>query len=123
MTENEAIKEIQRLCCKEPQFSKKSERNCKDNCMYGDNFCAFQMAIKALEKIQEYRKLGTVEEVRKAIEKSTPKKIIKKKDVIYYRSRLGEEKYLYKVFCPNCGNGDLKRGFPCKCGQKLDWEE
>lgn len=82
---------------------------------------ALVTAIKALEEIQEYRKLGTVEKCRKAIEKNTPKKIIKKKDAIYYRSRLGEEKYLYKFFCPNCGNGDLKRGFPCKCGQKLNW--
>lgn len=77
---------------------------------------------KVIESCAEYESIGTVEEVREAVEKNTPKKIVKKKDAIYSRSIDGEERYLYKLFCPNCGNGDLKRGFPCKCGQKLYWE-
>lgn len=67
MTENEAINEIYMLCCNEPQYYPKGERKCKDNCMYGENFCAFQMAIRALEDVQEYRKIGTVEELKKSV--------------------------------------------------------
>lgn len=35
---------------------------------------AFQMAIDALEEIQQYRAIGTIEECQEAREKQTPKK-------------------------------------------------
>lgn len=37
---------------------------------------ACEMAIKALEEVQEYRKIGTVEECREAVEKTKAKKPI-----------------------------------------------
>lgn len=58
MTENEAIKIIEKEACNNrciPQL-------CNDGGMYGDTKCAFSMAIKALEEIQQYRAIGTVEE-------------------------------------------------------------
>ena len=64
MTEQEAIKEIHRICCNEPQYYQRGERKCNDKCMYGENLCVFQTAIKALEEVQEYRKIGSVEEVK-----------------------------------------------------------
>ena len=61
------------------------------------------MAIKALEEVQQYCQIGTVEECRAAMEKQTaiPREII-------------EGKY----FCPKCH--DLAP-YPmyCGCGQKL----
>lgn len=68
---------------------------------------AFDMAISALEEIQQYREIGTVEECREAREKQKPKKIIR----IVGR-------YPYK--CPTC-NGKLEIGYRhcIICGQLL----
>lgn len=53
---------------------------------------ALNMAIKALEEIQQYREIGTVEKCQEAIEKQKAKK---------------PECYVYrevgKILCPNCG--------------------
>lgn len=49
------------------------------------------IAIKALEEIQQYREIGTVEECRMAVEKQIPKK------------------------------SDEKISWCSGCGQKLDW--
>ena len=46
LTENEAIEKIRRQICNE----KGVQRYCKDNCMHGTEYCAYSMAIKALEK-------------------------------------------------------------------------
>ena len=77
MTENEAIKmlEIQKPAygCKEYQKP----------LMY-----AYEMAIKALEEVQQYRAIGTPEELQVAKEKQ-----IAKKPINY-------DKYYYK--CPYC---------------------
>lgn len=59
MTEQEAMERIKSGICNE----KGTARYCHDNCMYGDNKCAYSMAIKALEEIQQYREIGTVKEV------------------------------------------------------------
>lgn len=68
---------------------------------------AARVAIKALEEIQQYREIGTVEECREAREKQKPKKIIR----IVGR-------YPYK--CPTC-NGKLEIGYRhcIICGQLL----
>lgn len=63
MNENEAIEIIKKDACNNnnciPQL-------CNDGCMYGDTKCAFSMAIKALEEVQQYRHIGTVEFLTKA---------------------------------------------------------
>lgn len=85
---------------------------------------ASEEAIKALEEVQEYRKLGTVEEVREAVEKSKAKKCVKDScpDHTHYK-------------CPNCGKiqiSEYKRGIRIlgritnncdNCGQRLESEE
>lgn len=79
---------------------------------------AMTVAIQSMEKLQEYEKLGTLEEVREAVEKQIPKK---PKTKILCRD--------IKWWCPNCGENHVlmyaKKGFKyChNCGQKLDWSE
>lgn len=73
---------------------------------------AKDMTIQALEEIQQYREIGTVEECREARERQNPEKVI---DIC---GALGE-----KYGCPECGSSlddtDLFAG-NCKwCGQKL----
>lgn len=85
---------------------------------------ACDVAIKALEEVQQYRALGTLEECRAAREKQMPK-----------RPKEYEDKY---YGCPTCGNVllhkwekypdklmDKRNGLPycLGCGQKLNWED
>lgn len=74
-----------------------------------------EMAISALEEIQQYRELGTVEELREAREKQRAKK---------------SKFYAHNFYCSKCGNlvgnneFDWKRFMYCdRCGQAIDWSE
>lgn len=79
----------------------------------GDRCEAIDMAVNALEEIEQYRAIGTPEECRAAVEKQTAKLVIDNtptEDSVWYQ-------------CPTC-KGDLTtiRGFYCQyCGQKLHW--
>ena len=110
---NEAIEKIRKQICNE----KGVQRYCRDNCMHGIEHCAYSMAIQALEEIQPYRAIGTIEEFKALKEKS-----VAKKPYILPINR--EEDFTY---CPNCKtNGVLVTPsyvYCTKCGQKLDWSE
>ncbi len=70
MLEQEAIEKIKEKACNNrciPEL-------CNDGCMYGNEKCAFSMAIKALEEVQQYRSIGTPEEFRAMVEKQTAMK-------------------------------------------------
>ncbi len=74
MTENEAIKDLM----KHREASTKEIERLKGK---GRDFSYFQecvdsldMAIQALEEVQQYRAIGTVEECREAMEKQRNKK-------------------------------------------------
>lgn len=121
MTESEAVAIIKKnypKCCK--MVNGRYEGGFDDtDCELGQ---AFNIAIKALEEVQQYRAIGTPEECRTAKEKQIPKKPIMKQ---YFKDM--EEKYLC---CPTCGEiltdripGDNKTFyFHCmNCGQKFDW--
>lgn len=100
-----------------------------------DDYKANEMAIQALEEVQQYRaigtpeelqdmksnyfealsdwrqyrKIGTLEECRTAREKQIPKKPI--------------SRCMYKE-CPTCGNGEIAFRKHCPdCGQRLDWSD
>ena len=115
MTENEAIERIKKDACNNrciPQL-------CNDGCMYGDAKCAFSMAIKALEEVQQYREIGTVEECRKATEKQKPKR------PDYEGDGYADGQLVYDTWiCPCCGKHyevDCDDYDYCpNCGQKLD---
>lgn len=51
MTAKEAIERIRKDICN----GKEGQRFCNDNCMYGTEYCAYSMAIQALEGIQKYK--------------------------------------------------------------------
>lgn len=76
------------------------------------------MCIKALVQVEQYRALGTVEDLKEAKEKQIPKKPKVKP--------LGED---IEVECPACGHIHIflatKKGdkFCNDCGQAIDWEE
>ncbi len=90
MTEQEAIKEFQeRLAIEDYK---------KDIPEY---YAAMEMAVSSLSEIQQYRALGTVEELREARERQIPKKM--------------------KDRCPYCGTPIKRCYFNCPgCGQAID---
>ena len=83
---------------------------------------AFETAIEALQEIQQYRAIGTVEECREARERQRGKKPI----ILSEQSEESEGKlYIAKYFkCPTCGNTSTYfGGLPnnChNCGQSLE---
>lgn len=93
MTENEVIEKIKDL----------SDRG------YPTLRTAKEIAIKALEEIQHYREIGTVEECREAVEKQIPKNPVLRID----NGKLRKS-------CPVCGCffSPLSRSCP-KCGQAI----
>jgi hypothetical protein len=60
MTENEAIKEL--------ETSIDIAKMCTQNYERKNEIQGYEMAIKALEEVQQYRQIGTVEECRKSVE-------------------------------------------------------
>ena len=74
-------------------------------------------AIDLIQELQQYRKIGTVEECREAREKQKGKK-----PTLYGDFEDG------KLLCPNCEEDlmDLAEcGFNCcpYCGQAIDWSD
>lgn len=81
---------------------------------------ACDIAIKALEEVQEYRKLGTLAKVEEAIEKNKPK------NPDYEGDGYSDGEIVYDTWiCPNCGvkyEVDYEEYDYCPdCGQKIDW--
>ena len=84
---------------------------------------AIRTIKEALEEVEQYRALGTVEELKEAREKQVAKKPIKSK-------RIGHAYY----YCPNCdASVTIEIDHGCErdyrldhcdvCGQKIDWSE
>ena len=105
MTENEALEEL-----------KTFPTNCLD---FKENQ-ALQVAIQALEEVQAYRAIGTVEEFKALKEKNEPKKPYSD------QNGLLDAKMWH---CPVCKkevisdwNRDLANGYCHNCGQAIDWQ-
>ena len=87
------------------------EENHKD-----DRVFTGQLKIKALEEIQQYWKIGTVEECMEAVEKQKPKK----PRILSSRGGKGGK---YCV-CPRCNGVTGKYISYCRsCGQAIQWNE
>ena len=73
----------------------------------------FDYAIQALEEVEQYRALGTVEELKEAMEKQVAKKQIET-----------ERFNCLNYECPICGGGLYHEQQYCdECGQALKWGE
>lgn len=72
MTENEAIKEL--------ETSIDLAKMCTQNYERKNEIQGYEMAIKALEEIQKYREIGTVEECLEAVEKQKTDKELESHD-------------------------------------------
>lgn len=107
MTEGEAIERM--------WYRIKSATDIVGKGIDGKDYEDMEMAISALEEIQEYRKIGTVEECRAAVEKQKPKKPDIEGDG-YADGKLVYDTYIcptcnkrYEIdyddydYCPNCG--------------------
>lgn len=115
ITENEAVKEFEeRLAIEDYK---------KDIPEY---YNAMEMAISALEEVQQYRELGTVEELREAREKQRAKKPLLRLCGDCHRDCVDCDRYEDR--CPNCNGGlYVECGKPHEycpnCGQAIDWSE
>ena len=111
MTENEAIKgletsiDLARMCTQ--NYERKREIQC------------YEMAIKALEEVQQYRAIGTPEECRAAMEKQKAKK-----PMHVTNSYFGYQKHKEHVgYCPDCGH-QVEEPYGCpNCLRKIDWSD
>ena len=84
---------------------------------------ALNIAIESMKEVEQYRTLGTVEELKEAREKQVAKKPNKVNGEAFCMTIDGKADYEITLLCPTCGNTHLAYGFPCKCGQLLNWEE
>lgn len=105
MTESEAVEKLKNMRL----FMQIIDKNSKHK-FAEDDYKTNEMAIKALEEVQQYRAIGTLEECRTARKKQIPKK-----------PDFTEDKEF--ALCPCCnGNGLADKQEYCdNCGQKLDW--
>lgn len=135
MTENEAIKSLEL---------------CKESRIFIPNNIVLDMAIQALEEIQQYRaigltpelieamqghnialindlgeyqSIGTIDEFKALKEKDEPKKP-EPIDYEKYTDIVTNAKFLRGAYwCPNCEH-TVRSGIYCDdCGQALDWSE
>lgn len=114
MTENEAIKEL--------ETSIDLAKMCTQNYERKNEIQGYEMAIQALEEVQKYRKIGTVEEWREAVEKQTAKK------PDYEGDGYSDGHLVYDTWiCPCCGKHyeiDYDDYDFCPaCGQCIDWSD
>lgn len=129
MNENEAV-----YCLKAD--SESHSEVCEECDLYGVVGCdhcqndAIEIAIKALEEVQQYRAIGTPEECRAAVEKQTAKRALHqgcydKNGGWHEWNGINGKPY---ELCPNCRANlccetplDIKPKYCKNCGQKLDW--
>lgn len=76
----------------------------------------FDVVEQALEEVEQYRALGTVEELKEAREKQVEKKPLADS---YGEIGMG---FLVPI-CPNCRKPVEEGEHHCECGQALDWGE
>ena len=113
MTEKEAIKylDIMKACAEDGSVGELQKQMC-------------ETAIQALEEIQQYRAIGTVEECREAVEKQKAKKSTIGAGFMVGRDDSGEPIWEHDYICPECGLGIVGEYICCPyCGTYIDWSE
>ena len=89
------------------------ECNFYHSCDHSKQADMARIAISAMQELQQYKQLGTLEEVREAVEKQHPEEPMR--DCVYkHQTR----------WCAKCKRIVIRRWKHCPiCGQKLDWSE
>lgn len=114
MTESEAIKEVGFNMSKIGLNNKSAKRVSE----------AKNMAIQALEEVQQYREIGTLEECRTAVEQTTKKTI--------FSHNLSDTLSVFHCECGNTikvshdigiMNNNNAPNYCNKCGCRLDWSD
>lgn len=92
------------------------------NGIFQDRLKCIDLAVAALEEVQKYRQIGTVEEFREAVEKQKAKEIVCENDSVFSNGfshyRIGR--------CPMCDryyNSNDEVNYCSKCGQAIQWNE
>lgn len=83
---------------------------------------AIRVAVLALQDVQNYQKIGTVEECLKAMVKQKPKAVKNRKLLKDFHG----SPYCIQGDCPNCGCESIKataNDYCYVCGQHLKWDE
>lgn len=85
----------------------------------------FKKAVACLEELQQYRAIGTVEEIKTLKEKNVAKKPLLRLCGVCRRCCVDCDRYEDR--CPTCRGGlYVESGKPHEhcphCGQKLDWQ-
>ena len=108
MKEQEAIKILETDNCWECRRGSDSAVNCEySGCSVS---AATKTAIQALEEIQQYRAIGTVQQCKEAVEKSQEIQLLPPRT----------STFTYKGICPVCGEEILISEKYCsQCGQKV----
>lgn len=133
MTPEEAIEMLRGMQNKKVDYA---EMVCAPAFAYGYEYVypepedyAIEEAVKALKEIQQYRKIGTVEECREAREKQmpkAPKDSLKIKPVIDENGAYVDANATVYLLCPSCGEmvgiEDNCDRFCHECGQAIDNE-
>ena len=100
----------------------------KINALYNIPLDNMKAIVNALEEVQKYREIGTVEECRAAVEKQKAKKIVRRKATYEdveseLRDFITRKGMIFR--CPTCGCciavEEMKSCW--ECGQKLDFGE
>ena len=99
-------------CFEKPCGGNGPENDC-DDCGFMEDVC---------QKLAQYEDIGTLEEVREAVEKQKPKNPNNLKRARDFNGRI-----LYKMGdCSECGFVNLyshRMKFCPECGQRIDWSE
>ena len=109
MTENEAIKEL--------EASIDLAKMCTQNYERKNEIQGYEMAIQALEEVQQYRKIGTVEECRAAVEKQTAAKPLVGMDAD------GNDYAICRECSAILSDGEWFAQYCPDCGKKVDWSD
>lgn len=92
------------------EYMRKESRK---QCVNSEGQDAYIIAISALQELQEYKKFGTLEEIREAMERKKalePSPMLGIFGKVYECKECGNELEMHSMYCPFCG-------------QKQNWSE
>lgn len=116
-----AMKELQSLSNQGISMERMKDIDFRKEIVEHINYDAY-MSLQ--DELEQYKKLGALEEVREAVEKQKAKKPIAGADIIIGRDDDGNPIWETDYVCAECGTGIAPEYVCCPyCGKKIDWSE